>query len=327
MQRRDALAILLGATLAFPLAGRAEQNFPRVVGYLDPTSPDIGTPSSDAFRQGLRDAGYVEGRNLTIESRWAEGHFDRLPVLAGDLVGRNVDLIATVGEATVAAKGATSTIPIVFMGIGDPVAIGLVASLARPGGNLTGFSNILGELMPKRLELLAELVPHAKIIALLVNPNSPGAESMIEPVEQAARLKGVQIAVLKAGTEEEIDAAFTSLVERRADALLVSGNSLYAGRRVQILRLASRHAVPAMYPWGNFPPAGGLISYGIDETIAFHEAGSYAGRILNGAKPAQMPVQQPTGLQLQLMINLKTAQALGLAVPQSFLIRARKVFE
>jgi len=239
-------------------------------------------------------------------------------------VSRNVDLIATVGEATRPAKGATSKIPIVFMGVSDPVADGFAASLARPGGNLTGFSNIQIDLMPKRLELLTELVPHTKMIALLVNPNSP-TDRVIQDVQQAARLKGVQISVLKAGTEDEIDAAFASLAERRADAVLVSLNSFYAGQRDQLLALASRHAVPAMYGWREFPPAGGLISYGIDNIAAFREAGIYAGRILKGEKPAEMPVQRPT--KFELVINLRTANTLGLTVPQSMLARADEVIE
>ena len=325
MQRRDALAILMGAAVALPLAGRAQQRPMPVVGYLNPTSPDMGAPFATAFRRGLSDAGYVEGQNLAIENRWAEGHFERLPALAADLVSRNVDLIAAVGEATRAAKGVTSKTPIVFMGVSNPVADGFVASLARPGGNLTGFSNIQIDLMPKRLELLSELVPHPKMIALLVNPNSPNLDRVIQDVQQAARSQGVQISVLKAGTEDEIDAAFASLAERRADAVLVSLNSFYAGQRDQLLALASRHAVPAMYGWREFPPAGGLISYGIDNIAAFREAGIYAGRILKGEKPAEMPVQRPT--KFELVINLRTANTLGLTVPQSMLARADEVVE
>jgi len=325
MRRRDLLALAAGTAALSPLAGRAQQKPMPVVGYINLVSPDMGTPFAAAFRRGLSDAGYVEGQNLAVENRWAEGHYDRLPALAADLVSLNVDLIAAVGEATRAAKDATSTIPIVFMGVGDPVRDGFVASLARPGGNLTGLSNIIIDLMPKRLELLIELVPHANMIALLVNPNNLTAERTIRDVQEAGRLKGVQISVLNAGNEGDIDAAFASLVERRADALLVSANSFYAGQRDQLLALEARHAVPAMYAWRDFPLAGGLVSYGIDNMAAFREAGVYAGRILKGEKPAEMPVQQPT--KFVLVINLKTAKALGLTVPQSLLARADEVIE
>jgi len=245
--------------------------------------------------------------------------------LAADLVGRKVDLIAAIGNAAPAAKSATSTIPIVFMGVGNPVAAGLVASLARPGGNLTGFSNLIGELAAKRLELLSDLVPRAGVIALLVNPNLPSLEGFIRDVQEAARAKGVQLAILKAGTEGEIDAAFASLVELHAGALVVAGDVFFSMRREQLVALASRHAVPAIYPWRDVAAVGGLINYGINNNAVWRQAGIYAGRILKGEKPADLPVQQPT--KFELVINLKTAAALGLTVPQSLLARADEVIE
>ena len=278
-----------------------------------------------AFRQGLGDSGYVEGHNVAMEYRWAEGHYDRLPALAADLVGRKVDLIVTGGPpATLAAKGASSAIPIVLTG-GDPVGEGLVASLARPGGNLTGVTFMVTELMPKRFELLSELVPQARVIALLVNPNSSYAERMIRDVQQAALAKGVQLPVLKAATDSEVDAAFTSLVQLHAGALVIGNDPFFDSRSEQIVALASRHAVPAIYGWRDFPVSGGLISYGPSLAVAYRQVGIYAGKILKGAKPADLPVQQPT--KFDLVINLKTAKGLGLTVPQSFLARADEVIE
>jgi putative ABC transport system substrate-binding protein len=279
-----------------------------------------------AFRQGLSEAGYVEGQNLAIEYRWAEGHYDRLPALAADLVDRKVDLIiATSPPGAFAAKSATSTIPIVFRGGADPVGDGLVASLARPGGNLTGVSVLATEVTAKRLELLSELVPGAGVIALLVNPNSPSAERVIQEVQQAARAKGVQLSILKAGTESEIDAAFASLNQLTAGALLVGADPFLSGRREQLVALASRHAIPSIYAWREFAASGGLISYGASLTSAFRLLGTDAGKVLKGAKPADLPVQQPT--TFELVINLRTAKALGLTVPQSMLTRADEVIE
>jgi len=320
MRRRDFITLLGGAT-AWPLVAHAQQKAMATVGFLSGTP--VIAPNLPAFRQGLSETGYVEGQNLAIEYRWTEGHYDRLPALAADLVDRKVDVIVAIGGVSARpAKSATSTIPIVFLGVSDPVGLGLVASLARPGGNLTGFTNIFLELMPKRLELLSELVPQARVIALLVNGR---AEDQIRVVQEAARAKGVQLAILKADTEGEIDAAFASLVELGAGALLVGGDPFFAGRREQFVALASRHAVPASYMWPDFAAVGGLISYGVNNIAVYREVGRYTGRILKGAKPADLPVQQPT--KFELVVNLKTANALGLTVPPSILARATEVIE
>jgi ABC-type uncharacterized transport system substrate-binding protein len=326
MRRRDLLILLCGAFVS-PFAARAQQKAMPVVGYLHPTIPGHSDPFVAAFHAGLGEIGYIEGKNVAIEYRWADGRYDRLPALATDLADRNVDVIAATGGGTsaLAAKGATSTIPIVFMGISDPVGMGLVASLARPGGNITGFSNILVELMPKRLELLCELVPQARVIALLVNPNSPTAEIQVRVVQEAARAKGVQLPILKAATDAEIAAAFDSLAGLHAAALLVGGDTFFASRREHFIALASRHAVPASYIWRDFAEAGGLTSYGVDTVAVFRQVGIHVGKILKGEKPADLPVQQPT--KFELVINLKTAKALGVTVPQSLLARADEVIE
>jgi putative ABC transport system substrate-binding protein len=329
MRRRDLFALVGGAAIALPLGARAQQKAMPVIGVLNTgwPGPSAG-PFMAAFRQGLSEAGYVEGQNLAIEYRWAEGHYDRLPALAADLVGRKVDLIlAGSPPAALAAKSATSTIPIVFRHGGDPVGDGLVASLARPGGNLTGVSQLGDEgLTAKRLELLSELVPRAGVIALLVNPNNSTAERVIQEVQQAARAKGVQLHVLKASSESEIDTAFASLVQLHAGALIVSADPFLTGRREQLVALVSRHAVPSIYAWREFAASGGLISYGASLTSAFHLLGTYyAGKVLKGAKPADLPVQQST--TFELVINLKTAKALDLTVPQSLLARADEVIE
>jgi ABC-type uncharacterized transport system substrate-binding protein len=325
MRRRDLLVLLGGTAIAWPVIARAQQKAMPVIGYLSGGSP--GPSSLPAFRQGLSETGYVEGRNVAIEYRWAEGHYDRLPGLAADLVGRKVDLIVAAGglPSPLAAKSATSTIPIIFTSNGDPVAEGLVASLARPGGNLTGFSFFSTELMPKRLELLSELAPHAGVIALLVNPNNPAAEPMIRDVQEAARAKGVQLPVLKAVTEGEIDAAFATFVQLHAGALVVAADAFFFNRRELIVALAARHAVPAIYFGREFALTGGLITYGPSVTAVVRHNGVYAGRILKGEKPADLPVQQPT--KFELVINLKTARALGLSLPQSLLARADEVIE
>jgi putative ABC transport system substrate-binding protein len=318
--------LLLGGAMTAARTLRAQQKAMPVIGYLSGASPGPYAPYVAAFRLGLSDTGYVEGQNLAIEYRWAEGRYDRLPALAADLVARKVDLIAADGiPAALAAKSATSTIPIVFAVGADPVAGGLVASLARPGGNLTGVSVMTTELLPKRLELLSELVPQARVIALLVNPNNTSTEVMIRDVQDAARAKGLQLTILKAGSEGEIDAAFASLVQLHAGALLVGSDPFFVGRRGQLVELASRHAVPAMYEMRAFAASGGLMSYGTSLTGTFRQVGVYVGRILKGAKPADLPVQQPT--TFELVVNLKTAKALGLTVPPAILARAAEVIE
>jgi putative tryptophan/tyrosine transport system substrate-binding protein len=326
VRRRELLLFLGGATAAWPHRPRAQQKPMPVIGYISSGSPGPAAPYAAAFRQGLSDTGYVEGQNLAIEYRWAEGHYDRLPALAADLVGRKVDVIATVSiPSALAAKGATSVIPIVFALGTDPVGDGLVASLARPGGNLTGMTFMMTELVPKRLELLSELVPQVGVIALLVNPNNPNAERTMRDVQEAARAKGVQLLIVKAGTESEIDAAFASLVQLYPSALLVGNDPFFSSRREQLVAMASRHAVPAIYENREYVAAGGLISYGTSLTAANRQLGIYAGRILKGAKPADLPVQQPT--TFELVVNLKTAQSLGLTVPPSILVRADEVIE
>jgi putative ABC transport system substrate-binding protein len=267
-----------------------------------------------------------KGKILAIEYRWDAGQYDRLPALAADLVGRKVDVIVTNGPyGGLAAKGATSTIPIVFNGVGDPILVGLVASLARPGGNITGFSILTVELLPKLVELLSELVPQARVMALLVNPSNPNTPRNIVDAQEGARAKGVQIEILKASAEGEIEAAFTSLVQSQASALVVAGDGLFSIRRKQLVTLASRHRVPAIYVFREFAAAGGLISYGASLTDSYRQSGVYAGRILKGAKPAELPVQQPT--RFELVVNLKTAEALDLTVPPSILARADEVIE
>jgi putative ABC transport system substrate-binding protein len=327
MNRRHLIANLAATAVAWPVSIRAQQKAMPVIGYLSGSSTGSNAPFVAAFHQGLRETGYVEGQTVSIEYRWAEGSYERLPALAADLVGRKVDLVVASGgpPAAQAAKRATSTIPIVFASGDDPVATGLVASLARPGGNLTGISFLVADLNPKRLELLSELVPQAKVIALLVNPKFPETERVVREVQVAARTKGLQLPILKASNEAEIDAAFASLVQLHAGALLVGSDAFLNTRREQLVALASRHAVPAMYELREAVGSGGLISYGVSFTADFRQLGIYAGKILKGAKPADLPVQQPT--KFELVINLKTAKALGLTVPQSILQRADEVIE
>jgi len=322
MNRRKLMLLLSGAVGALSRTLRAQQKAMPAIGFLGSASP---SHILAAFHQGLGETGYVEGQNLAFEYRWAEGRYDRLPALAADLVVRNVDLIAADGiPAALAAKTATSTIPIVFA-VGDPVDLGLVASLARPGGNLTGVSTMAPELSPKRLELLSELVPQVGVIALLVNPNNSNTERTTRDMQEAARAKGVQLHILTAGTESEIDAAFATLVQLHAGALVVGGDPFFANRREQLATLATTRGVPAIYQSREFAEAGGLISYGLNFTAAFRQVGIYAGRILKGVKPDDLPVQQPT--TFELVVNLKTAKALGLTVPPSILARVDEVIE
>ena len=324
MMNRRELILLVGGAMTAARAPRAQQKKMPVVGFLSGASPAPSAPYLAAFLQGLSESGYVEGQNVTIEYRWAEGRYDRLPALAAELVARKVDVIAALGGTppALAAKNATATIPIVF-GAGDPVGVGLVASLARPGGNLTGISGLELELAPKLVELMSELVPSARIIALLVTSNNPVAEHIIiQNAQQAASAKGLELQILKASTEGEIDAAF---VELQAGGLIVQADPLFNSRREQLVGLASRRAMPAISAWREFAEAGGLISYGASRTGGWHKIGTYVGKILNGAKPADLPVEQPT--RFDLVVNLKTAKALGLTVPPSILARATEVIE
>jgi putative ABC transport system substrate-binding protein len=326
MRRREFSILLGGAATASAVRPLSAQKATPVIGYIGIGTPVGGTAGVDALRKGLSETGYVEGQNLVIEYRWAEGRLDRLPALAVDLVGRKVDVIVSGGDpAAHAAKNATSTIPIVFIAGDDPVRQGLVASLARPGGNLTGISFLTAELHAKRFELLSELVPQAKVIALLVNPTIPATEPVIRAVQEVARPSGVEFHILKASTESEIDAAFAALVQRPAGALLVFSDPFFNSRREQLVALAARHAVPAIYDFRQFATAGGLISYGASLTAIYRQIGIYAGKLLKGAKPADLPVMQPTAFEL--VINLKTGKALGLTIPPSILARANEVIE
>ena len=329
MQRRDFIA-LLGGVFSWPFLAHAQQKAMPVIGSLSSSPPPANLDDlvRSAVHQGMGELGFVDGQNMVWEYRWAEFHYDRLPALAADLVSRKVDLIVTRGGApsALAAKNATSTIPIVFSDVADPVGAGLVASLARPGGNLTGFSSISLEMQPKRLDFLCELVPQATVIALLVNPDNVGhSKQYFRSMQEAARAKGVQLPVLKARTEGEIDTAFASLGQLQAGALVVSPDGLFASRLEQLVALASRYAIPAISDFRELTVVGGLVSYGIDYPAVYRQAGIYMGRILKGERPTDLPVQQPT--TFQLVVNLKTAKALGLTVPPSILARADEVIE
>jgi putative tryptophan/tyrosine transport system substrate-binding protein len=326
MRRRDFITLVGGATVALPLVAQAQQPAMPVIGFLTSASPEAYAPMITAFRQGLKEAGYVEGHNVAIEYRWAEGHYDRLPALAADLVRRQVAEIVTGGTpAALAAKAASSTIPIVInVGI-DPAQIGLVASFNRPGGNVTGLALLTVELAAKQLEVLHELLRTSAAVALLVNPNNPVTEPVTKGVRDAARSLGLQLHVLNASKEGEIDAAFGKLIELRAGALVVSGDPFFNSRRDQIVALAARHALPAIYVWREFVVAGGLMSYGTDLADAYRQVGIYAGKILKGAKPADLPVERV--VRLELVINLKTAKTLGLTFPITLLGRADEVIE
>jgi putative ABC transport system substrate-binding protein len=326
LNRRD-LLVFASTALAWPLVARSQQTAMPLIGWLHTGSPVSYAPFVAAFRQGLGETGYVEGQNVAIEYRWAENHYDRLPAMAADLVGRKVDLIAATGgpPSALAARDATSTIPIVF-NTGDPVAEGLAASVVQPGGNLTGISSLNVELVAKRFELLLELVPQARAIALLLNPSLIAAnERIISFAREAARAKGIQLLILKAGSEGEIDAAFATLAQQHADGLVIAPDPLFLNRREQLAALASRDAVPATHHSREFAVVGGLMSYGASFLAVYRQVGIYAGRILKGEKPVDLPIQQPT--KFELVINLKTAKALGLTVPQSILARADEVIE
>jgi len=326
MRRRDVMILLAGAIGGWPSAARAQQKAMPVIGFLANGSRISLAGFITAFSQGLRETGYVEDQNVAIEYRLTEGRYDRLPALIADLVERKVDVIAAIGTPTArSAKSTTSAIPIVFNVGDDPVESSLVASLARPGGNLTGVTTLNIELHPKRLELLSELVPQAKVIALLVNPMGPQTERIVRQAEETAVAKGLQFPVLNASTESEIEAAFATLIQLHAGGLVSGSDPFFTSRREQIVALAARHRVPAIYQWREFTASGGLISYGPSLSTAYREVGIYVGKILKGARPADLPVQQPT--RFELVVNLKTAQALGITVPPSILARADEVIE
>ena len=325
MKRRDFIAGL-GSAAAWPMVARAQAALP-VIGFVGLASAEAFAGALAAFRKGLSEAGYVEGQNVTVEYHWLEGQYDRLPALMADLVRRRVAVIATPsGTPALAAKAATATIPIVF-GVGyDPVKLGLVASLARPGGNATGINFFNVEVVGKRLALLHELVPKAVRVAMLVNPaNAVAAEATLRGVQEAARTIGLQIHIFNAGTSNEIDAAFAALARERFDALFLEGDAFLTSRRVQIATLAARDRIPAAYSIRDFVAAGGLMSYGTDIAERYRQTGVYAGKILNGIKPADLPVVQPT--KFEFVVNLTTAKALGLTIPETLLATADEVIQ
>ena len=330
MKRRPFVALIGGAVAAamlWPLGSRAQQPTMPVIGYMHPTSPTASAHLLAAFHKGLMEAGYVENRNVAIEYRWAEGDYDRLPALSADLVRRHMAVIVTVGgnPVVLAAKAATTTIPIVFATGADPVKDGIVASLNRPGGNITGVTQLTSELALKQLELLGELVPRAEVIGLLANSTNPAAESRAQELQDAARALGREIHVVNALTERDLHPAFATLVQARAGAFLIVGDSVLLSLRDRIVALAAHHALPAIYSRREFAEAGGLMSYGTNLSDAYRQAGNYAGRILRGAKPADLPVVQST--KVEFVINLKTARALGLTIPLPLVGRADEVIE
>jgi putative tryptophan/tyrosine transport system substrate-binding protein len=326
MRRRDFIKFVAGSAAVWPLAADGQQPALPVIGFVNGASPVGYAPYVTAFHQGLKEAGYVEGQNATIEYRWAEGHYDRLPALVADLIQRKVTVIAaTSSPAARAAKAATSTVPIVFTTADDPIKLGLVASLNRPGGNATGVCSVLVELGSKQLGLLRELAPGTTAIAVLANPHFPGTERQLRDVEVAARVLGLQLIVLRASTDREIETAFATMVREGGVALLVGVDPSFLERRDHIVALAARYALPAIYPVREFAVAGGLMSYGSDFADSYRQAGIYTGRIVRGEKPADLPVQRST--KFQFVINFKTAKTLGLSVPNSMQLLADEVIE
>jgi putative ABC transport system substrate-binding protein len=327
LKRREFIALLGGAAVTWPLAARAQQPAMPVVGYLSARSPEDTAHLVKAFRRGLSEAGFIEGQNVTVEYRWALGQADRLPGLAADLIGKPVTLFVTTGgeSAALAAKAATSTIPIAFIIGGDPVKLGLAATYNRPGGNATGISILTETLEPKRLELLRELVPQARTIGAFLDPNFPLHERQLRDVREAARALDLQVQELRVSTDADIELAFETVARQRIAAVLVAARPFFDTRRDKLVTLAARHAVPTMYAFREFPAAGGLISYGVDARVVYRQIGVYAGGILKGEKPAELPILQPT--KFELVINLKTAKALGLKVPLTLQVAADEVIE
>lgn len=328
MQRREFVRlfgrIAVASSPSWVLAARAQQTNP-VIGFLNGSSADGYAPRIAAFRQGLKEAGFVEGQNLAIEFRWAEGHYERLPEMAVDLVHRQVSLIAANTPANLAAKSATSTIPIIFTTSSDPVQLGLVASLNRPGGNITGISQLNVEVGPKRLELAHELLPDATVMGLLVNAKNPTAKTISAGMEAAARSLGLELHILRAGTDDEIEGVFAGFAQLKAAVLVIGTDAFFNGKIEQLAKLSTRYTVPTIYQYDEFTGAGGLMSYGGSINDSYHLSGIYAGRILKGEKPADLQVQQST--KVELIVNLKTAKALGVPVPLSLLGRADQIIE